>query len=259
MNFYKNYVLPILFFIVMPGGSILFGYWLYKKVKPNKVLVFDPHKPRRYCKQTFVFDPEIGSHYSEKQSIAKLKGLYDTNLKYGHIIDSVSYMVDIDRSLLLAVIYEESRGKQTAIGSQNERGLMQIKKATAGNMLYLCKRRGLLNDFTLRLLLYKHLSSERLYTLITAKHCGDVNNLFTYDELHKPELNILIGALYLKLLMTENDNSLEKTLYYYNQGYFAPNFSAFSQLNLQVKIYIRKITGINGVLYLLKNNNFYND
>ena len=63
--------------------------------------------------------------------VAELVYLHFIPRKYDKIIDNYSAEYGVDRSLVKAVIFKESRFKETAVSSKGAIGLMQLMPSTA--------------------------------------------------------------------------------------------------------------------------------
>ena len=63
--------------------------------------------------------------------LVELVYLYFIPKKYDDIIDKYSTEYNVDRSLVKAVIFKESRFKDTAVSSKGAIGLMQLMPSTA--------------------------------------------------------------------------------------------------------------------------------
>jgi soluble lytic murein transglycosylase-like protein len=82
--------------------------------------------------------------------------------------------------------------------------------------------------------------------------------VFTKADLLKPELNLLVGAIYLGILLDEhvenNTIRLDKIVLRYNKGFFtkfpkgATKEMVYNAANSISQNYIKKLAGINSVL-----------
>lgn len=100
--------------------------------------------------------------------------------RYDRIIDKYSQEYKVDRSLIKAVIFKESRFKETAVSSKGAIGLMQIMPSTA---LWLMKKLDL-DDY----------------------------------KIESADLNVRLGTYYLSYLMNLMDSDVEHALLAYNAG-----------------------------------------
>lgn len=112
--------------------------------------------------------------------VAELVYLHFIPRKYDKIIDNYSVQYGVDRSLVKAVIFKESRFKETAVSSKGAIGLMQLMPSTA---LWL------------------------------------MNKLKIEDyKIESPQNNIRLGTYYLSYLMSIMDSDEEHALLAYNAG-----------------------------------------
>lgn len=112
--------------------------------------------------------------------LVELVYLYFIPKKYDDIIDKYSSEYNVDRSLVKAVIFKESRFKETAVSSKGAIGLMQLMPSTA---LWLMNK--------LKIEDYKIESADN---------------------------NIRLGTYYLSYLMNLMDSDEEHALLAYNAG-----------------------------------------
>ena len=112
--------------------------------------------------------------------LVELVYLYFIPKKYDDIIDKYSSEYNVDRSLVKAVIFKESRFKETAVSSKGAIGLMQLMPSTA---LWLMNK--------LKIEDYKIESADN---------------------------NIRLGIYYLSYLMNLMDSDEEHALLAYNAG-----------------------------------------
>ena len=112
--------------------------------------------------------------------LVELVYLYFMPKKYDDIIDKYSTEYNVDRSLVKAVIFKESRFKETAVSSKGAIGLMQLMPSTA---LWLMNK--------LKIEDYKIESADN---------------------------NIRLGTYYLSYLMNLMDSDEEHALLAYNAG-----------------------------------------
>lgn len=112
--------------------------------------------------------------------LVELVYLYFIPKKYDDIIDKYSTEYNVDRSLVKAVIFKESRFKETAVSSKGSIGLMQLMPSTA---LWLMNK--------LKIEDYKIESADN---------------------------NIRLGTYYLSYLMNLMDSDEEHALLAYNAG-----------------------------------------
>lgn len=116
--------------------------------------------------------------------IAALKAGTELAVPYDYdaVIDEYAREFDLDKALVAAVIYQESRFNPTAVSSQGATGLMQIMPET-GRWL-----------------------AERL------------NIKYAEERLKEPEYNVRMGTYYLDYLMKKYRGDEELVLAAYNAG-----------------------------------------
>ncbi|MEY5048909.1 MAG: hypothetical protein RLZZ175_2268 [Bacteroidota bacterium] len=202
------------------------------------------------------------AYYQSKDISNNAKVLAQIKADYGSIITSISAMTKVPEKLIYAMIFIESQGKVNVI-SGRAIGLMQVDYTSAGDIIFFENKQNRLGD-TEKALLRKYLSS-RLDCILSMKYMGHKlkcnNNLgyvFTKSDLLKPELNILIGAIYLGILLDEHvENNvvrLDKIVLRYNKGFFtkfpkgATKETVYNSANAVSQAYIKKLGGINSVL-----------
>jgi soluble lytic murein transglycosylase-like protein len=133
-------------------------------------------------------------------------------------------------SIIVAVIFTESAGNPSIVSSAGAVGLMQLKPQTGqrchspgkeirpsdrcGNRQSCAEHLGARLDGPLKQKYLSHKIRENNYT----------GNVMTKADLQKPELNILLGAMYLGILIDQHYENgilrLDKVVMRYNQGYF---------------------------------------
>jgi len=157
----------------------------------------------------------------------KLAQIYDT---YKSDIDLAVKLVNIPKSLILSIIFEESGGIKTLVSSAGAVGLMQIKPQGANDTIFLENKYGRLSTVekeTLRELI----GENRLAAILKQKYLGHKirendfkGNVITRDDLKNSRFNVLIGSMLLGLLIDQHTQNgvvrLDKAIIRYGQGYF---------------------------------------
>lgn len=197
---------------------------------------------------------------SERQSIrnrmAEIKSMY------GAVISNTANLIGIPEAIIYSFIFIESRGEKTAQNGLSY-GLMQVSTNSATDILHLANKGGHVTG-DVKTILRKHLGS-RLDTILKMQYMNQYGLQVTESDLIKPELNILIGTLYLRLLIdyfTENKRiRLDKVVACYNMGFgwrtklMQPNYDTIEKtianLNSTTSSYILKLLGKNGTLDIL--------
>ncbi|MEN9446580.1 MAG: hypothetical protein RL728_1092 [Bacteroidota bacterium] len=202
------------------------------------------------------------AYYQSKDISNNAKVLAQIKADYGTIITSISTITKVPEKLIYAMIFIESQGKANVV-SGRAIGLMQVDYTSAGDIIFFENKQNRLGDNE-KALLRKYLGS-RLDCILSMKYMGHKlkcnNNLgyvFTKADLLKPELNILVGAIYLGILLDEHvENNivrLDKIVLRYNKGFFtkfpkgASKETVYNSANAVSQAYIKKLGGINSVL-----------
>jgi len=190
------------------------------------------------------------------------KVLAQIKADYGTIISSISAMTKVPEKLIYAMIFIESQGIASVVSGRAV-GLMQIDFTSAGDIIYFENKQKRLGDAE-KALIRKYIGS-RLDCILSMQYMGQKlkcnNNLgyvFTKADLLKPELNILVGSIYLGILLDEHvENNivrLDKIVLRYNKGFFtkfpkgASKEVVYKSANAISQNYIKKLAGINSVL-----------
>ena len=91
--------------------------------------------------------PMIGrAYYKDEQVPAVRRALFSIKAAYGKLIREASRLTGVAEELLASVIFIESGGRPDAESSAGALGLMQLKRETAEDYLWLAKRKSLLTD-----------------------------------------------------------------------------------------------------------------
>ncbi len=108
---------------------------------------------------------------------------YILPIKYSEFVEKYSREYDIDKYLVYAVIYTESKFKDSALSHKEAKGLMQITESTGA---WAAEKMGIEG--------------------------------FETEDLYEPETNIRIGCWYLRELLNQFEGVDETALAAYNAG-----------------------------------------
>jgi len=183
--------------------------------------------------------------------INQIKTTYSTS------INQAARLTNVPADVIASFIFIESNGIEYAV-SGNAVGLMQIDPASMNDVIYLENKNNRLSEAEKAVI--RKIIGSRLDAILRMKFMGDgATNLYNTDLL-KPELNILLGAIYLGILIDEEtsgtDLRMDKVVIRYNRGYFnrpgSGNYSALlaSQPTTTAN-YILKLLGTNGAMDVL--------
>ena len=203
--------------------------------------------------------------YQAKDIGNNSKVLAQIKADYGGLIATISAMTKVPEKLIYAMVFIESQGKVNAV-SGRAIGLMQIDYSSAGDIIFFEFKQKRLGEAE-KALLRKYLGT-RLDCILAMQYMGQklkcnssLGYVFTKADLLKPELNILVGAIYLGILLDEhvenNTIRLDKIVLRYNKGFFtkfpkgATKEMVYNAANSISQNYIKKLAGINSVLELL--------
>jgi soluble lytic murein transglycosylase-like protein len=180
-------------------------------------------------------------------------------------IKQAEQLTNVPASIILAVIFTESAGKPAIVSSAGAVGLMQLKPQTGNDVIFLEKKAGRLTDSEIAVL-RKHLGArldgplKQKYLSHKIKENNYKGNVITKADLQKPELNVLLGAMYLGILIDQHYENgllrLDKVVLRYNQGYFfkIPSGNVESTLDFakgkskEAYTYALKVVGKNGLI-----------
>ena len=202
------------------------------------------------------------AYYQSKDISNNSKVLAQVKADYGSIITSISAITKVPEKLIYAMIFIESQGKANVV-SGRAIGLMQVDYSSAGDIIFFENKQNRLGDAE-KAILRKYLGS-RLDCILSMKYMGqklkcnnNIGYVFTKTDLLKPELNILVGAIYLGILLDEHvENNvvrLDKIVLRYNKGFFTKfpkgvtKETVYNSANAISQTYIKKLAGINSVL-----------
>jgi tRNA A22 N-methylase len=115
-------------------------------------------------------------------------------------------------------------------------------------MIILANRKNLLTPYE-KIVICKYKGKENLRKLLRAKNLNIKYHCITESDLKKPELNIVIGAIYLKIVLHEQEQNLRETAYRYLNGYYALNKGKnITEKHLNKCVYVIKLANINKTL-----------
>lgn len=200
----------------------------------------------------FVRIPATTAYYKDSDVPLNKKAIDTITTSYGVYIDKIAKLTNVSSDILKAFIFVESGGNET-IHYGGTFGLMQIDPASAGEIMAKEYKKGRLSN------------PERAIIRAYLGENYDFGSkaLVPPEKLVKPELNILIGAIYLGLLIDEETHTkngvkecrLDYVIARYNRGYyrFNKNTKPTGTVNeicekLGACNYIKKIMGVNGIL-----------
>ena len=182
----------------------------------------------------------------------KLSNIYN---KYKSIIDVVSKINKVPVNLIKSVIFIESAGNENALNGAAV-GLMQVEYTSATDIITRERKAGKLTEQE-KLLLKKYLG-DAIYKKVMVAQMGD--SFITKSQMLNPELNILIGTMYLGQVLDKEKNRLDRMIARYNLGFYTKKIPqtgtvedvlASAELRQVTKDYILKLGGKNGTLDLL--------
>lgn len=210
--------------------------------------------------------PMISTPFYAKEKTPQLKSaLAKIAKRYYNSIRLAEQLTKVPGAIILSIIFAESAGDEKVISSVGAVGLMQLKPQTAHDTLVQENNLKRLSQSE-KNILRKYLG-KRLDAILQQKFLGQklkVNNytanVITKDDLLNPELNILVGSIYLGLLIDQHDEKgtlrLDKVILRYNQGYFyKPKGNTITETLMNAKkrsneaySYVLKVVGKNGLL-----------
>lgn len=239
----------------------VFGKKIHARITENK----NDREPLAFTKslnavgsiQTAIPITKKGFYTSTESAAikSKLDAIYKANKS---IIDTCSKLNKIPVSLINSVIFIESAGDKNAVNGYAV-GLMQIEYTSATDIVTRERQNKTLTEQE-KVLIKKYVGEAKFNKIMKAS-MGD--SFFTKAEVLKPELNILLGTMYLgQIIKKENVNStgrLDRMIIRYNLGFYTkkiPSGDVNAVLNSpnvrQVsKDYVLKLGGKNGTLDLL--------
>lgn len=195
--------------------------------------------------------------------------------KWGYIVNPVSQMVGLPTEVIYAFIKIESEGDASVVGGISL-GLMQINPLTGATAFFtdLNQKRLTNGELSyLKLGIKKAGGNPNKVDLSNLKKDSKGKyilnpNLFTRKELLQPEVNVLLGSIFVKQLIdtthdADNTARLDKVITIYNTGFktqqMAKKFKGntdelMAKVPAVTKAYIKKFVGKNGVIDSLTNS-----
>jgi soluble lytic murein transglycosylase-like protein len=185
--------------------------------------------------------------------------------KYARELEQASMLTNVPLPLLLAVTFTESAGQAQIVSSAGAVGLMQLKPQTANDVIFLESQAGRLSSQELNVL-RRHLGKrldgplKQKYLSHKIRENNFSGNALTRTDLQTPELNLLLGAMLLGILIDQHREGaslrLDKALVRYNRGYFfkLPSTDVERTLDFvkgksgEAYAYALKVIGRNGLL-----------
>jgi soluble lytic murein transglycosylase-like protein len=207
------------------------------------------------------------SFYKENQIEAINNVLGNIGANYYAIINNIANITNVPYYLLKAFIFIESGGNPNVISSAGAVGLMQIAPISATDIVWQEANQKRLNSFE-RNMLIKYIGAPAMACIEGMQYrsqkraCnGNTGFLITKQHLLNPELNILIGAIYIGILIDEESSGgqvrLDRVVVRYNRGYFNKKglsgsiTDILANMNNESRSYIVKLLGKNGLLDIL--------
>ncbi len=219
-----------------------------------KYIVSIPQTPA-----SFYTDVAVPQNRSKLDSIKAM---------YSGIINYVSSITKVPVLLILAFIFIESAGNSNAISPVGAVGLMQLMPASASDILVMEKMKDRLTAPE-SAILTKYLGARFTDGIMKMKYLGNkvtVNGVksatwVTKEDLLNPELNVLIGSIYLSMLLAEESKDglrLDRVVVRYNKGYRSSlpsgnidDVLASKSIPEESKNFVKKLLGKRGVLSTL--------
>jgi len=149
--------------------------------------------------------------------------------QYASEIRQAETLTRVPASIILAVIFTESAGVPAIVSSAGAVGLMQLKPQTGNDVIHLEHKAGRLTPEETAVL-RRHLGARlegplrQKYLSHKIKENNFTGSVMTRTDLQRPELNILLGAMLLGILIDQSYQGsllrLDRVMVRYNQGYF---------------------------------------
>ena len=204
----------------------------------------------------FYSDASLPQNKSKLDAIGK---------KYYKEIKLAETLTNVPGAIILSLIFTESAGNSSIMSPSGAVGLMQLKPQAGNDVIHLENKAKRLTTPEIDVL-RKHLGArlngplKQQYLSHKIKENNYTGNVMTRADLQKPELNILLGAMLIGILMDQHIEQgtlrLDKALVRYNQGYFfKPGTGTVEQVldrvagrSREAYSYIIKVVGKNGLL-----------
>lgn len=203
--------------------------------------------------------PAIAASFYKATDMPGIKGrINEIKTKYGRFIKNSATISDVNEDLIASFIFIESAGDETVINkSSKATGLMQVTPLSATDVLTTERNKKRLNDKEKAVL--SRILGPAKYSKVIKAQMGDT--IITQQDLLNPELNILIGTIYLGIIIDRHTEGgtvrLDKVVVAYNKGMYAFKSGKelvgtpeklMASLPRETSDYIKKLVGKNGVL-----------
>lgn len=208
---------------------------------------------------------ELDQVAAVKAKLQVIKKTYDREIKQAELLSNLPY------EMIAGLIFIESGGDKNVVSSAGAIGLCQITPDTANAAIVKEQLSGRLTEAE-KVILAKYLPEltsvvrqkktqkvSRLQAILWQPNLGGPT-LIKAADLKKPELNILLGAMWFKFLIdlttVANKPRLESAIVKYNGGLnrTVPGANLAETLakitSTETKAYILKMIGTNGVLQM---------
>ncbi|MFD3001444.1 transglycosylase SLT domain-containing protein [Pontibacter toksunensis] len=213
------------------------------------------------------------AHYKTTELPTLQRKLDEIKQRYGKTILAAEAVTRVPFDLIVAMMFIESAGVEKAVSRAGAVGLMQILPDTATFIIAMENIKKRLSDYE-KDWIREHLGRRLDEGILKMRDLGTpvknslgilANRFVSKEDLFDPDLNILVGAIYLGILLDESreaDGSyrLDKLVVRYNMGYYAmgkgkkmagaPN-EVVTRMPGEPQAYIKKLVGKNGLLTLV--------
>jgi len=199
--------------------------------------------------------PLINKAYYKANERSAIKSKLDTIYgKYKSFIDLAAKLNNVSIALIKSFIFIESAGNENAANG-NAIGLMQVDFNSVTDIITRERKSGKLTEQE-KLIIKKHIGQAR-YDKVMKAAMGEIH--FTKADMLKPELNIIIGSMYLSQCIAKEKGRIDRATIRYNLGYFTKSIPEgdiktileSDKLRQITKDYILKLGGVNGTLDIL--------
>lgn len=177
--------------------------------------------------------------------------------KYSKTISYIAKYNGIPENLIYSfLVVENGKFDPCAVSTANAIGLLQVRSGTANDIIIMANKNNELSHFD-RQMLYNFLGKEKTKKLLNKTILG-TSTIITDSDLKKPELNLVIGVLFLKILHKESKGDISKIGIRYLNGYFAFDCgNNIPEKRLKSSNYVVKLTQIHNDISKTKTNNYY--
>jgi len=252
----------------LAASVMLYYIWLENKAiglteKNNRSVSFSTSYCLSGLSGMSISLPAIDQAFYSPSDLTAIAGRVTAiRASYGMIIDNIAAITRVSSSIITSFIFIESNG-QPSLTNGYATGLMQIGSNSATDIVYMEYKKGRLGTGETAIL-QKYLGA-RLNGIMAMKSPG-LAQYISASDLMIPELNILIGAMFLGQLMDESIQSdgqlrMDKVVVRYNSGYYAYSrgkdlpasiSDTIAKVNSITGQYIVKLIGKNGVLEMIE-------